>query len=262
MDWTTAIDAWSHHLTGALHRSPDTVRTRTSWLRLYAVQHPIDATRSDIEHWYSQNPHWKPATHKSAQQSLRAFYTHAVARGWVSTDPTVDLPAVHVPKSAPRPCPELVYRRALAQVDNPRDRLALLLAGAGGLRRNEIAALRRADLDANGTLWVTGKGGVTRDIPLCGELLDLIRAAPVGWLFPGRFAGHIHPDALSKIMRRALHGESSAHRLRARFATVAYSADHDIRAVQDLLGHSSMDTTQRYVAVSSEAKRCAVQAAA
>ena len=154
------------------------------------------------------------------------------------------------------------YRRALAQVDNPRDRLALLLAGAAGLRRREVAELRREHLDADGVLWVTGKGGVTRDIPLCGELLDLVRATPDGWLFPGRFAGHIHPDSLSKIMRRALNGESSAHRLRARFATAAYSTSYDIRAVQDLLGHSSMDTTQRYVAVSSDAKRCAVRSAA
>ncbi len=73
---------------------------------------------------------------------------------------------------------------------------------------------------------------------------------------------HMHVDAVGKAMRRALGFASSAHALRHRFATRAYAGTHDLLAVQRLLGHASPATTQIYVAVSDDALRAAVAAAA
>lgn len=80
------------------------------------------------------------------------------------------------------------------------------------------------------------------------------------WIFPGRAGGAITPGAVGKVLSRRL-GDYSGHTLRHRFATRAHEATKDMRAVQELLGHSSLVTTQRYVAVSSAVLRAAVDAA-
>ena len=71
---------------------------------------------------------------------------------------------------------------------------------------------------------------------------------PHGYLFPGPDAGHISPQSVYGRIRRAVH--VNPHSLRHAFATACYTGNgHDLRAVQELLGHESVVTTQRYVAV-------------
>jgi site-specific recombinase XerD len=70
-----------------------------------------------------------------------------------------------------------------------------------------------------------------------------------------------HPN-VSKLLSRALGAGWTAHQLRHRFASTAYAAERDLRAVQELLGHSKPETTARYTAIPEGAKRAAVLAAA
>lgn len=109
-------------------------------------------------------------------------------------------------------------------------------------------------------LRVLGKGGRVRLIPLHPTLLAEISQAPAGWLFPGFTDGHLAPHTVSKNLSALLPG-CSAHQLRHRFASLCYAADRDIRAVQELLGHASVSTTQVYTAVPSGALMSAVLAA-
>lgn len=70
-----------------------------------------------------------------------------------------------------------------------------------------------------------------------------------GWLFPGGQNGHVSPGWLGKQVSRALPEGFTGHKIRHRYASVAYTKTHDLRAVQELLGHASVATTQVYTAV-------------
>ena len=137
----------------------------------------------------------------------------------------------------------------------------LQLAAYAGLRRSEIAALQTRALVGD-TLRVKGKGGKVRVVPvLNAELLAALEAIPPGFVFPGNDHGHQSPNWVGRQMARALGPGWTAHTLRHRFATMAYSHGRDLLSVQELLGHSKPETTARYTAVPDGALRAAVEAA-
>jgi integrase/recombinase XerC len=82
-----------------------------------------------------------------------------------------------------------------------------------------------------------------------------------GWLFPTGFGGHLTPDCVGRLVARALPDGYAMHTLRHRFATRAYRGTHNLRAVQVLLGHESIATTERYLAVDDSEMRAAMVAA-
>lgn len=207
---------------------------------------------------------WSPNTRKSARSALRSFYGWAVHTGRLDTSPAHLLPAVKVPRGKPRPAPEAAYRAALLAPD-PRARLALHLAGRCGLRRGEIARARVEDVleDLTGhSLRVVGKGGHVRVVPLPADLTVTILGHGAGWLFPSPRGGHLTPHHLAKIATAYLPDGVPLHTLRHRCASTAYAATRDLRAVQELLGHSRPETTAGYVQVPDDAVRAAMEAAA
>lgn len=224
---------------------------------------PLDVTADDLVAWAGRQT-WAPETRHSYYQSVREFF--ALLRPGES--PASSLPVIHRQTPAPRPTPETVFEAALARADE-RCAAILTLAGRVGLRRSEIAQVNGKDLieDLLGySLTVTGKGGKTRQIPLTEEVAALIRTRaatnPDGWVFPSRDGGHISSRWLAKLASQVLPPQWTLHSLRHRFATRAYAGDRDIIAVQRLLGHNSIATTQRYTAPPDNALRRAVQAAA
>jgi integrase len=143
----------------------------------------------------------------------------------------------------------------------------LRLAGEAGLRRAEIAQVHEKDLAedlAGYSLTVHGKGGVIRVVPLSDDVAALVDQAMRtgdGWALPGDDGGHLSPRYVGHLAGEAL-GRFTLHQLRHRFATRAYAATGDLLAVQELLGHASAATTQRYVKMPDDAMRRAVLAAA
>ena len=264
--WDTALHTFEVALRAAGRRET-TIGTRLRHVRQMARAlprtAPAEVSADQLLEWAAARD-WAPETRHSYYVSIRAFY--AALR--IDPSPADALPTISRPVPPPRPTPERVYRDALAAADE-RTRAILVLAGAAGLRRGEIVRVNIADLSDDGTkpfLLVRAKGGHDRLIPVTAEIAGLIRTRCAadpdsGWAFPSRDGGHIRPRWASKLAARVLPPGWSLHSLRHRFATTAYSADRDLLAVQRLLGHSSVATTQRYTAPPDDAMRRALDAA-
>jgi integrase len=260
--WEDAIDGYLAY-TLASGSGRETIRLRRHYLGVSA-RHciptgPWQATVDDLTAVLA-TPGWAPETRKSARSSLRSFYRWGVDTGKTTTDPARALPRVRVPLGAPRPTPRDVVTRALAAADD-RGRLMLLLALLAGLRRAEVAKVHRDDMEPGAEGWslrVVGKGGRVRTVPLHPLLAETMAARPSGYLFPGKADGHLSPDRAGRIIADLLGPGWTAHTLRHRFSTECYSHDHDLFAVQRLLGHSRPETTQRYTQVPDDSLRAAV----
>lgn len=238
-----------------------TVRLRLHYLSRLADFHDgrdlLALTLDDLVDFMCANS-WAPETRKSARAALRGFYQWATDTDRVARNPARLLPPVKVPAGHPRPAPEVIVDRALRHA-KPQDLLMIMLAAYAGLRRAEISRVHTRDIIGT-DLRVVGKGGRVRHVPLHPDLHQALLLVDEGWVF-GIDGRPMTPDAVGKRLRRALGDGWSAHTLRHRFATRAYSAERDIRAVQTLLGHSKPETTARYTAVPDGALRTAVMAA-
>lgn len=142
----------------------------------------------------------------------------------------------------------------------------LRLGAEVGMRRGEVAQVHSRDIIVDLTGWsliVHGKGNRERIVPLPDGVALELRALPTGYAFPGQDAGHLSPRWVGTVISRLLPPGVTMHKLRHRFATRTYeSSNYDIRVVQELLGHSSVNTTQIYIAVPDDRLRNAVVRAA
>jgi len=254
--WGQPVRDFRRYLRAA-GRPATTVQARTDQLvnaaRTIGVPSPWDVTPDDLIGWLGTRG-WSNETARSRRAALRSFYAWAMTAGHTTTNPALSLPSVRPTPPMPRPAPDTAIRDAL-QAAGPRERLMIRLAAEVGLRRAEIAALHTGDVqrDAYGwVLWVRGKGQKVRRLPIPADLAQELRQRGDGWVFPGRAEGHLSPRWVGKVVGGLLPGELTAHTLRHRFATETYAIDHDILAVQQLLGHASPNTTQRYVALPAE----------
>ncbi|MCS7266498.1 MAG: tyrosine-type recombinase/integrase [Geminicoccaceae bacterium] len=148
-----------------------------------------------------------------------------------------------------------------------RDRAVLALLWGAGLRIGEALALARGALGpdpaALRALRIRGKAGRERVVPVLPEVAEALAAyvaacpwplPPEGPLFRGVRGGALQPALVQGLLRRlrvalGLPETATPHALRHSFATHLLSAGADLRAIQELLGHRSLSTTQRYTAV-------------
>jgi integrase len=253
---TWPVEQWLRDLE-AQHYAASTIRLRGYQLRRFArtAPDPWRVRGGDVAAHLARCP--SPEYAKSVKACLHTFYVWAIRTGRTGVDPTVPVGPVRVPPPHARPCPERIYTAALMRAPDGV-RLMLLLAGQSGLRRAEIAAVHARDLDGD-ALWVRGKGGRQRLVPV-SDAVRIEMAGRSGWLFPSREGGHLSPDAVGRAVARALGSGWTAHTLRHRAATRGYRASGDLLAVQRLLGHASVATTQRYVAGDDTALRALVDA--
>lgn len=272
--WSAAVDQWSRFSRAEGHTTA-TIRTRVDDLRALAVDvrgDPYALTRDDLVDWLAGRA-WAVETRRRVFFSVRSFYRWAVETGRCVQDPTARLRAPRQVRVSPRPVPAAAFRAARA-VAGEREQLMLLLAGVCGLRRAEVARVHARDIvgDADApTLVVHGKGGHERTVPLPATLAErMLRAVTVnrdghphpdgpGYVFPGRDGGHLTDGHVGKVVSRLLPAGWAMHTLRHRAATRLYAVDRDLLTVQQLLGHASPATTQRYVQVPDYAARRLVE---
>lgn len=246
-----------------------TIKTRCVYLRRIARDLERDSpelvTAEELLSWAGQQQ-WAPATRHSCYTSIRSFYRWLCGEASSATNPALALPRVICPPGVPRPIPQEILDQGIQEASE-RVALMLYLAACVGLRASEIALVHANDLvdHMDGfSLVVHGKGGRTRVVPIPSWLAERVRTACEqggGWAFPSKYGEHLSGAHISKLSSQALPGSWTLHTLRHRFATLAYRADRDILAVQRLLGHASVNTTQRYAEPPHNALRRASQAA-
>jgi integrase/recombinase XerC len=270
------MDAVGEHLEHLrlLGHSGTTIYGRMTFLRMLARQLPVPllaATASVLMQWRAGlDVSDEVIVHYVCH--AQAFYAFCMERSYIADNPAAGLPVPHVGRRLPRPVSEPDLMRALA-LATPRIRPWLVLAGWCGLRAKEIALLRRESVletAAPPVLIVASdatKGHGERVIPLSpfalAELGPVLPAS--GWVFrrmDGR-PGPNTPGLISHVANRHLHEcgvAASLHQLRHRFATQAYQASRDLRAVQALMGHARPETTAGYAAFDQPAAVAAVEA--
>lgn len=246
---------------GTEGHAESTVALRRSYLlRLCRAADPLTCTAEDIGEWMATHT-WKPETRKAVRVTLRGFFRWIHERGLRPDNPTAAMRPVRVPRACAHPAPDVALARARLLATG-EERLMLECAAQLGLRRGEVASIR-GDAIEGGVLYVTGKGGDERALPIPDELAEQILERGPGWTFPGRFPGtHTTSDRVGRILSRLLGPGVTSHGLRHRWATRAYSATHDLLAVQQALGHANPTTTQIYIRVNLDNLRAAVRAAA
>ncbi|KWX19746.1 hypothetical protein AFM11_34290 [Mycolicibacterium wolinskyi] len=251
----------------AARRAPSTIQTRVVRLTHFAREHPdsdpLTVTREMLI-GYMARPRWSPRTAHSIRSTLRLFFRMLYELEHRRDNPARTLPPIALPRAMPRPCPDHAIFQALAVAGDAQVALAIRIGVQTGMRRVEIARMRPSDVIGQaGNYWVhiKGKGGHERAVPISDELAEQLIAIPTTYVFHNPTTGRpITPQHLGKLVAAALPGHWTAHTLRHRFATTAYAAERDLRAVQELLGHVSPVTTAIYTKVADDSMRRAAAA--
>jgi integrase/recombinase XerC len=205
---------------------------------------------------------------------LRGFVRFLQRRGLASTTVLAALRSPKLPHGIPRPLTvddatgsvNAAGEVASSQWQGRRDTAILALLYGCGLRISEALGLTRGEAPLGEMLAVTGKGGKQRLVPVLPAvreaMADYLAACPYpltrdGPLFVGVRGGPLNPRQVQRQMealRRHLSLPETAtpHALRHSFATHLLGAGGDLRAIQELLGHASLSTTQRYTSVETE----------
>ena len=205
--------------------------------------------------------------------ALKSFFRFLEREGVVATEALNVIRTPKLPKSLPKALTVNEARQTIAVTESmeerpwvaARDMAVLSLCYGAGLRISEALALTAGDLEAQ-VLRVTGKGGKVRLVPLIEAVrksVDLyielcpFKSWPEEPLFRGVKGGVLSPRLIQQRMvqlRGALGLPPSAtpHALRHSFATHLLGRGGDLRAIQELLGHASLSTTQIYTAVDTD----------
>ena len=291
---------WLEHLANERRASPRTVEAYGFAAARYIAfleQHRGESltvaglgevSAADVRAWLAhlrQGDH--PLSPRSLSQALSAIRTFHRFLDIRLDAPNAALALVRGPKvrpGAPRPVSE---DQAQGLIDEPaldpdretwevaRDQAVLTLLYGCGLRISEALSLKRSDAPVPETLRITGKGSKMRIVPVLPAVREAIDAylaevpfalAPDEALFRAKRGGPLSPrhvQATVQLLRGRLGLPDSAtpHALRHSFATHLLGAGADLRSIQELLGHASLSTTQRYTEVDAAALLSAYQQA-
>jgi integrase/recombinase XerC len=222
-----------------------------------------------------------PATLGRKLAALRAFFGFLLREGACALDPTAGMSAPRLPRRLPHPLP---VDECMGLVDGVpagpaaielRDRALLELLYGAGLRVAELSSLDVRDLDLHrGDVRVLGKGGKQRVVPLPASARESLAAWVGSRRAPGILAqplfislsrgraaravpARLGPRDVRRIVQRRARRNGIAsrvhpHRLRHSYATHLLDMGADLREIQELLGHASLSTTEKYTAVSAE----------
>ena len=206
-----------------------------------------------------------------ALSAVKTFYRWLAERKGFEPTAVLSTRSPKFTKKLPRP---LAVDAAAAMIDTvelqakdswvaARDMAVVTMLYGCGLRISEALGLTGASVPLPDTLVIQGKGGKERIVPVIDAAKDAVDTylrlsphpvEPDGPLFRGTRGGQLNPRMVQKVMEKArlqlgLPATATPHAMRHSFATHLLTAGGDLRAIQELLGHASLSTTQAYTAV-------------
>jgi integrase/recombinase XerC len=281
------LDSFARSLSSLSDRTVDAyvtdVRGFATWCGRAGIVSPVDVRRTAARRYVAFLTTRGFARRSIARKvaALRRYYRWLVRVGAATTDPTLGLQVGGVEGRLPR----VLDRRELdTLLDGPspeqepdwrrrRDDAVLELLYGSGIRVSELCSLDVASLEldrAAVTVW--GKGAKQRRVPLsepavaaCRRWLairhDVVRPEEGDALFGNERGRRLATRDVRRILDRRSPSPTHPHALRHTFATHLLDNGADLRAVQELLGHADVATTQRYTHVSRERLRAAYRTA-
>lgn len=248
--------------------SPHTIRAYGKDLELFFESAPEDIRLSDIRGFVASeiNRGLKKSTASRRLATLRSFIKYLHGEGHIKSNPAKLVQSPKLPRKLPR---FLSVDEAFELVENPegigflpaRDRAILELLYSSGLRVGELAALDLGDVNMKeGSVKARGKGKKERIVPVGKKAIEALQSYMVERVLlkrtdPAFFLNRSGTRLTDRSIRRivgkysralALSGNVSPHTLRHTFATHLLQGGADLRVIQELLGHSSLSTTQKY----------------
>ena len=205
---------------------------------------------------------WSAWTRHTYHSHLAGFFRWAAAEEWMSCDPTIGMKAPPCGQSKPKPITQAEIRIILTQSDDPW--LAASMLGIfAGLRSSEMADLRREDVTEEYVHVRHGKGDKERYVDTSAVLWRFVKDRPAGPLVRRSYGrGGVTGRWLSSHQQK--HWKSIGlphvhlHRLRHTFCSQMLAAGHDALILRDMMGHSSVLTTQGYAEVPKGLRRRAI----
>lgn len=230
-------------------------------------------TVSDMRSWMASERARGVGARSLARQlsAVKTFYRWLSEREGFEPTAVLSTRSPKFTKKLPRPLAEGAATAMIETVElqstegwiAARDQAVVTLLYGCGLRISEALGLTQADAPLPPVMRIMGKGGKERIVPV----IDAARAAvdayldlaphlpdPAAPLFRGERGGPLNPRMVQKVMEKArmqlgLPATATPHAMRHSFATHLLTAGGDLRAIQELLGHASLSTTQAYTAV-------------
>lgn len=265
----TVGDLVHDYVIAGVRRGQFTAQTAASYrsiLGRFADAMPDDPAKIQRRHvmrWYDQL-NCSASTTRHRLSVVKTFCRWAVDAGHMTKDPARGIRAPQQPRHMPRNFDADEVARALAHLDGqPRNQLIIVLMVQLGLRCKEVAELQVGDIDRTHELvLVRGKGNKERVVPLTSEALAaldayladdpaaagvLVRSATGRGLTPGYISDRVRKWLSDAGVKRHAWDGKSAHAFRHTAATDILRAGADVRQVQVILGHGSLQTTQRYL---------------
>jgi site-specific recombinase XerC len=228
-------------------------------------QRPINQlTRHAVDRWLGNISNLAPGTRRIHLSAVRCFCRWLVDNGHIATNPTKGL-TIRTPRAVPRALAMDKVERLLRVLPDARARAIVMLMLHCGVRCVELSRAEVEDYDPrNATILLHGKGGHERVLPIPGDARRALdgylveRSVVSGPLFPSCFnpSAPIGAARISTLLgewirdagiKRARFDGVAAHALRHTAASDVYDATHDLQAVQEMLGHASLATTQIYM---------------
>jgi integrase/recombinase XerC len=271
-----ALAAWATHLRAERHVSPHTSRAYLSDVRQLleagAVRDPAAVRADTIRHWLRElDGVADRASIARKLAAVRGFFRFLVDTRRIRRDPTLGIATPKLRRKLPvhltlDEVDRLLVAPAADTLLGLRDRAYIEVLYSSGLRVGELVGLdwERVDADA-GALRVLGKGRKERVVPVGRPALralsayrDACRAAGQetarGAVFRNHRGGRLTARSVARLLERHVlvsgtTAKATPHALRHTFATHLLGAGADLRAIQELLGHASLSTTQRYTHV-------------
>jgi site-specific recombinase XerD len=273
-DWD--LPGFSAWLSG---RAPATRKAYTGdveafaeWMGRSDVEGPGGVDRLHLRRYLASLSTRKLARATVARKAaaLRCYFSWLLRQGRIGADPARSLRAPSGGGRLPRVLSQgelstLLDEPATTLLDR-RDHAVLELLYAAGLRVSELCGLDRDDVDLRGrTVTVLGKGSKQRRLPIHESAAAALREWLENWraemdgppeaVFVNRRGARLGPRDVRRILDRRAASPTHPHALRHTYATHLLDGGADLRVVQELLGHSSLATTQVYTHVSKERLR-------